>query len=122
MRSRQPGALEAIHYSEMMRQGFLAPSINLECIDDEFSDLPILGCAKDSTQGVVISDSLGFGGHKRVPDHEAARRPDREVVPWHFSCNGLDDRQRTSRRTRYRQLAWWSQRASSPPAAEVRAL
>jgi len=36
----------ATMYPMALPQGFLAPSINLECLDDELYDLPILGCAK----------------------------------------------------------------------------
>jgi len=56
------GALEAIQCTEMIRQGFLAPNINLECLDDEFSGMPILESTRDSTPLRVMSNSLGFGG------------------------------------------------------------
>ena len=56
------GALEAIHCTEMLGQGFLAPNINLERLDDEFTEMPVIREVRESAPEVVMSNSFGFGG------------------------------------------------------------
>jgi 3-oxoacyl-[acyl-carrier-protein] synthase-1 len=56
------GGLEAIHCTEMLRRGFLAPNINLECLDDEFADMPVIRDTRDVAPAIVMSNSFGFGG------------------------------------------------------------
>lgn len=57
------GVHEAIYCLLMMREGFLAASANIDALDAEASDLPIL---RGRREGValrqVLSNSFGFGG------------------------------------------------------------
>ncbi|MEJ2542017.1 MAG: beta-ketoacyl-[acyl-carrier-protein] synthase family protein [Gemmatimonadota bacterium] len=56
------GALEAIHCTEMLSRGFLAPNINLERLDDEFSTMPVIRDTQEVAPRIVMSNSFGFGG------------------------------------------------------------
>ncbi len=60
------GALEAIFCALMLDQGFVAPSINIETVDPDFSDLPIVRSARELPLRRVMSNSLGFGGTNGV--------------------------------------------------------
>ena len=56
------GAQEAIYSLLMMREGFAAKSANIETLDPEFADLPILLERADRPLETVMSNSFGFGG------------------------------------------------------------
>lgn len=57
------GVQEAIYSLLMMNNGFLCESANIENIDPDFADMPILRERKDNvTVGAVLSNSFGFGG------------------------------------------------------------
>ncbi|MEL6298531.1 MAG: beta-ketoacyl-ACP synthase I [Pseudomonadota bacterium] len=57
------GVQEAIFSLIMMRGGFVAPSINVDEIDPEFADMPIVTSLKDDVSlNCVMSNSFGFGG------------------------------------------------------------
>jgi 3-oxoacyl-[acyl-carrier-protein] synthase-1 len=56
------GAQEAIYCLLMMQHGFAAESANIETLDPEFADLPILRERKDIQLNTVMSNSFGFGG------------------------------------------------------------
>ena len=56
------GAQEAIYCLLMMQHGFAAESANIENLDPEFADLPILRERKDIQLNTVMSNSFGFGG------------------------------------------------------------
>lgn len=57
------GVQEAIYSLLMMKEGFVAPSINIENLDDGAKDMPI---AQERIDGVehdtILSNSFGFGG------------------------------------------------------------
>ncbi len=57
------GVHEAIYCMLMMEGNFLAASANIETLDPEIADLPILRETKDNfSANVVMSNSFGFGG------------------------------------------------------------
>ena len=57
------GAQEAIFSILMMNKRFLCESANIETLDPEFEDMPILRERReDADIGVVLSNSFGFGG------------------------------------------------------------
>jgi 3-oxoacyl-[acyl-carrier-protein] synthase-1 len=56
------GAQEAIYCLLMMQHGFAAESANIETLDPEFADLPILRERRDIQLNTVMSNSFGFGG------------------------------------------------------------
>lgn len=56
------GVHEVIYSLLMMEHGFIAPSINIETIDPEFEDLPIVRTTQDAKLNHVLSNSFGFGG------------------------------------------------------------
>ena len=57
------GVQEAIYSLLMMNNGFLCKSANIETIDPDFADMPILRERKDNVKlGAVLSNSFGFGG------------------------------------------------------------
>jgi 3-oxoacyl-[acyl-carrier-protein] synthase-1 len=57
------GAQEAIYSLLMMNNGFICESANIENLDPEFADMPIVRERKDNvTLGAVLSNSFGFGG------------------------------------------------------------
>jgi 3-oxoacyl-[acyl-carrier-protein] synthase-1 len=57
------GAQEAIYCILMMRNGFVCESANIEEIDPEFADLPIVRERQDGARiDVALSNSFGFGG------------------------------------------------------------
>ncbi|MEM6851751.1 MAG: beta-ketoacyl-ACP synthase I [Pseudomonadota bacterium] len=57
------GVHEAIYSLLMMRHGFIAPSINIDTLDREFADLPIVQeRADDVALETVLTNSFGFGG------------------------------------------------------------
>jgi 3-oxoacyl-[acyl-carrier-protein] synthase-1 len=56
------GAQEAIYCLLMMRDGFVAPSINIDTLDPAFADLPIVRERLDRPVDTAMSNSFGFGG------------------------------------------------------------
>jgi 3-oxoacyl-[acyl-carrier-protein] synthase-1 len=57
------GVQEAIYSILMMRSGFICESANIEEIDPEFADVPIVRERQDNARiDTVISNSFGFGG------------------------------------------------------------
>ena len=56
------GVHEAIYSLIMMRDGFIAPSINIDEIDPAFADMPIVQERRDAELNTVLSNSFGFGG------------------------------------------------------------
>ncbi len=57
------GAQEAIYSLLMMKHNFVAPSINVDTLDEGAKDMPIATARIDDvTHETVISNSFGFGG------------------------------------------------------------
>ena len=56
------GVHEAIFSLFMMEHGFVAPSINIDELDDEAAGMQIVTEAKDAQLNLVMSNSFGFGG------------------------------------------------------------
>ena len=56
------GVHEAIFSLLMMEHGFVAPSINIDELDDEAAGMQIVTEAKDAQLNLVMSNSFGFGG------------------------------------------------------------
>ena len=56
------GVHEAIYSLIMMRDGFIAPSINIGEIDPDFADMPIVRETREAELSCVLSNSFGFGG------------------------------------------------------------
>jgi 3-oxoacyl-[acyl-carrier-protein] synthase-1 len=57
------GVHEAIYSILMMQNGFICESANIEELDPEFADIPIVRTRKDNvTLDCVLSNSFGFGG------------------------------------------------------------
>ena len=57
------GAQEAIYSILMMKNGFICESANIEKLDPDFHDMPIVRERRDNVQlGCVLSNSFGFGG------------------------------------------------------------
>lgn len=56
------GAHEAIYSLLMLDNGFIAPSINIETLDEQAEGLNIVTERQDKTLTTVMSNSFGFGG------------------------------------------------------------
>ncbi|MFQ6370533.1 beta-ketoacyl-ACP synthase I [Shewanella sp. YIC-542] len=56
------GAHEAIYSLLMLQNGFIAPSINIENLDEHAEGLPIVRECRDAELNTVMSNSFGFGG------------------------------------------------------------
>jgi len=57
------GVQEAIYSLLMMNNGFICESANIENLDPEFADMPIVRERRDNVGvGCVLSNSFGFGG------------------------------------------------------------
>jgi 3-oxoacyl-[acyl-carrier-protein] synthase I len=57
------GVQEAIYSILMMKNGFICESANIEELDPEFADIPIVRARHDNARiDVVMSNSFGFGG------------------------------------------------------------
>ena len=57
------GVQEAIYSLLMMKHGFICKSANIEELDPEFTDMPILRQRRDNVNlRAVLSNSFGFGG------------------------------------------------------------
>ncbi|WP_374555633.1 beta-ketoacyl-ACP synthase I [Thermomonas sp.] len=53
---------EAIYSLLMLRDGFIAGSANIDTLDPEAADFPIVRESRDARLDVVMSNSFGFGG------------------------------------------------------------
>jgi len=57
------GVHEAIYSLLMMKESFLAASANIDTLDPEFDDLPILRERRDGVEiDAILTNSFGFGG------------------------------------------------------------
>ncbi|HUR43812.1 MAG TPA: beta-ketoacyl synthase N-terminal-like domain-containing protein, partial [Aestuariivirga sp.] len=57
------GVQEAIYSILMMQNGFICESANIEELDPDFADIPIVRSRQDNAKiDVVMSNSFGFGG------------------------------------------------------------
>ena len=56
------GVHEAIYSLLMMEHKFLAPSINVEEVDEQAAGMPLVTELKDADLDTVMSNSFGFGG------------------------------------------------------------
>lgn len=56
------GVHEAIYSILMMENGFVAPSINVEKLDEKAEGLDIVTEAREANLNLVMSNSFGFGG------------------------------------------------------------
>ncbi|WP_417360614.1 beta-ketoacyl-ACP synthase I [Gallaecimonas pentaromativorans] len=56
------GVHEAIYSLLMMEHGFIAPSVNIENLDEKADGMPVIRAATDAKLDVVMSNSFGFGG------------------------------------------------------------
>jgi 3-oxoacyl-[acyl-carrier-protein] synthase-1 len=57
------GVQEAVYSLLMMQNGFICESANIEELDPEFADMPILRERRDNVNlRAVVSNSFGFGG------------------------------------------------------------
>src|SRR3974390_211145 len=57
------GVQEAIYSLLMMNNGFVCESANIDNLDPEFADMPIVRERRDNVKiGAVLSNSFGFGG------------------------------------------------------------
>jgi 3-oxoacyl-[acyl-carrier-protein] synthase-1 len=56
------GASEVVYSLLMMRDGFLAPNINLDELDPELAGLDVVTAARAVKPRLVMSNSFGFGG------------------------------------------------------------
>src|SRR5260370_18839528 len=56
------GVQEAIYSLLMMNNGFICESANIETLDPDFADMPIVRERRDNVAlGCVLSNSFGFG-------------------------------------------------------------
>ena len=53
---------EAIYCLLMLRDGFIAGSANIETLDPQAADFPIVRSSRPARLDVVMSNSFGFGG------------------------------------------------------------
>jgi 3-oxoacyl-[acyl-carrier-protein] synthase-1 len=56
------GVHEAIYSALMLHHGFIAPSINIENLDEAAAGLDIVTEYREQTLNTVMSNSFGFGG------------------------------------------------------------
>nr|WP_232313410.1 hypothetical protein [Enterovibrio coralii] len=56
------GAIELIACIAMLKEGFIAPSINIENIDPLFADAPIVREPTPANLETMLSLNFGFGG------------------------------------------------------------
>jgi len=56
------GVHEAIYSLLMMKNNFIAPSINIDELDEEATDLPVVRALKEQSLTTLMSNSFGFGG------------------------------------------------------------
>lgn len=60
------GANELIQCIGMLQQGFIAPSINIQQLDEAFTGLPIVTETKEKQAKIIMKNSFGFGGTNAV--------------------------------------------------------
>ncbi|MFO0619648.1 MAG: beta-ketoacyl-[acyl-carrier-protein] synthase family protein [Polyangiaceae bacterium] len=56
------GAIEAIFTLAMLRDGWIAPSVHAEPVDEEITDFPPVTKPTDRAIEIALSNSFGFGG------------------------------------------------------------
>ena len=56
------GTIEAIFTLAMLREGWIAPSVNTEPLDPELEDYPPIVAPTSQTLRLALSNSFGFGG------------------------------------------------------------
>lgn len=56
------GASEIVYSLLMMRDGFIAPNINLGSLEPSLEGLDVVTEARDTSPRIVLSNSFGFGG------------------------------------------------------------
>lgn len=56
------GVHEAIYSLLMMKEGFVAPSINVDQLDEQAQGMPIVTTTEQRQLNTVMSNSFGFGG------------------------------------------------------------
>jgi len=56
------GAHEVIHCIDMIEENFIAPSKNIQVLDPQFEDIPIVREPKEANLEIVMSNNFGFGG------------------------------------------------------------
>lgn len=56
------GAIELIACLAMLKEGFIAPSINIENVDPAFADVPLVREATTADLKTLLSLNFGFGG------------------------------------------------------------
>ena len=77
------GVQEAIYSLLMMNNGFICESANIEELDPDFADMPIVRKRIDNARiGCVLSNSLRVRRHQRLDRAEAARRLTRAPGPF----------------------------------------
>lgn len=60
------GAQEAIYTLLMLKHGFIAPSINIETLDEAAKGIPVITKTTERSLTTVMSNSFGFGGTNAV--------------------------------------------------------
>ena len=60
------GASEAVYSILMMQNGFVAPNINLEDVDESAAQLNIARQTIYRPVNIILSNSFGFGGTNSV--------------------------------------------------------
>ena len=68
------GVQEAIYSLLMLEHGFIAPSINIEELDEQAAGLNIVTETTDRELTTVMSNSFGFGGNQRHAGNAQAER------------------------------------------------
>jgi len=56
------GAIEAVFTLEMLRGGFIVPSVNADPLDPELEDYPPVRTPTEAPLQLALSNSFGFGG------------------------------------------------------------
>jgi 3-oxoacyl-[acyl-carrier-protein] synthase-1 len=56
------GVQEAIYCLLMLRQGFIAGSVNIDTLDPAAEGMPLVRETRDATLRTALSNSFGFGG------------------------------------------------------------
>lgn len=56
------GVQEAIYTLLMQRDGFIAPTVNVENLDENANDIDIVTSMREAELNTVLSNSFGFGG------------------------------------------------------------
>lgn len=56
------GVQELIYCLLMLNQGFIAPNINIENLDEKAKDFDIVREKRDANLNTIMTNSFGFGG------------------------------------------------------------